>query len=137
VSISGDTLFVKTLSIFMVIVASAIIGHSQPVDDYTVSTLHWTPLSELTPTSTEVGFSQFPFTAGKLSQFEGYTIRVGGSAIPNGLLAPAPSRLVYDVPAKGFIVLRGKVALRDGEKCDQFKVSWGREGSVGEQHHEK
>ena len=68
---------------FIAIVATAIIGRSEPLDDYTLSTLHWTPVFELTPTSTEVGDS-FPFTAGKLSQVEGYPIRVGGSAIPNG-----------------------------------------------------
>lgn len=56
---------------FIAIVANAIIGHSQPLDDYTISTLHWTPLSQLPPISAEVGFSEFPFTAGKIVSVRG------------------------------------------------------------------
>ena len=74
--------------------------------------MKWTKLSSIKPKESKVGWEKMEFTAGKL-EWKGSPMEVKGLPVEDGLLAHAPSRLVFNLKGKDYKMLRGSAALWD------------------------
>lgn len=74
--------------------------------------MEWTKLSSIKPKESQVGWTGMEFTVGKL-EWKGSPMEVKGLPVEDGLLAHAPSRLVFNLRGSNYKVLRGSAALWD------------------------
>lgn len=77
--------------------------------------MEWTKLSSIRPKDTKV--THYEFLSGNLTEQakldDGLPLEIQGLTVEDGLLAHAPSRLVYNLKGKNFKAFRGGVGLAD------------------------
>jgi hypothetical protein len=82
------------------------------IEERNLLRMEWTKLSSIKPKESKVGWEEMEFTAGKL-EWKGSPMEVKGLPVEDGLLAHAPSRLVFNLRGSNYKVLRGSAALWD------------------------